>query len=256
LTAARGSFAYAQARMQARLGARASPADLQRAAAARDLPQYLQHLQGTPIGARLSRIAPRMDVHEIERRLREEWTTTVEEVTRWLPAAAQPTTRWMRWLPYLPALQKLARGGRAPAWTREDPVLARIVAAERTARARQLGDTALAPLRDAVAGHGDVLAAWATHWRALWPAGAGDRAGLEQVVRDVSAARIDVESGAVQVTGTAQEWRNLQRRLLRTFRRHPLAPAAAVAYLGLEALDQLEIRGATTMRAALAGVAA
>jgi hypothetical protein len=41
----------------------------------------------------------------------------------------------------------------------------------------------------------------------------------------------------------------LSRRLLRIFRRHPLSPAAAVAYLGLEALGLLGLRGGVMRRA-------
>jgi hypothetical protein len=48
----------------------------------------------------------------------------------------------------------------------------------------------------------------------------------------------------------------LAQRLLRVFRRNPLSPAAAVAFLGLEALDLLALRGAVLMRAVLAPGAA
>jgi hypothetical protein len=36
---------------------------------------------------------------------------------------------------------------------------------------------------------------------------------------------------------------------VRTFRRHPLSPAAAVAYLGLEGLGLLGLRGGVMRRA-------
>ncbi len=247
MTTARGNFAYSQARLQARLGQRATP-DLERARTARDLASYLQQVRATPFARRVARLAPDMDVHEIERRMRQEWCATVEEVAYWQPAAWQAAVRWLRWLPYLPALQKLARGGRTPAWTREDAVLARVVACDFSDRASCVGQSALRPLQDAVAEHGDVTAAWLEEWRRLWPSRAP---GLEQVLRRVGAAAGQAALAPAS-SDRSETLRELALGLVRTLRRHPLSPTAAVAWLGLEALDQLELRGAATMRAALA----
>jgi hypothetical protein len=251
VSAGAGSFAYAQARMQARLGQRISGDDLQRARAARDLPAYLQQVRTTALARHVGRIAADTDAHEIERRLREQWGTTVEDVARWQPAAWRPATLWLRWLPYLPALQKLARGGRVPAWTREDPLLARVVAAAPGRRAGLLGGTVLQPLQRAVALHADVSDAWRDHWRSLWPHDQGARVALERLQHEVVtvAARVDAADPRAV---TADTLRELGRRFLRAFRRHPLSPVAAFAWLGLEALDQLELRGAVAMRKALA----
>jgi len=250
VSAGAGSFAYAQARMQARLGQRISGDDLQRARAARDLPAYLQQVRSTALARHVARIAVDTDAHEIERRLREQWGATVEEVARWQPLAWRPATIWLRWLPYLPALQKLARGGRVPAWTREDPLLARVVAAAPGRRAGVLGGTVLEPLQRAVAAHGDVGSAWLDHWRSLWPHEPAVRVALERMLRDVTivAASLDAADARATSAGTL---RVLGRRLLRAFRRNPLSPVAAFAWLGLEALDQLELRGAIAMRKAL-----
>jgi hypothetical protein len=243
-----GRFAYAQARMQARLGQRISSLDLQRSRAARDLPAYLQQVRSTALARHVGRLAADTDVHEIERRLREQWGATVEEVARWLPADWRPATLWLRWLPYLPALQKLARGGRAAAWTREDPLLARVVAAVPGRRAGVLGATVLAPLQRAVAVHGDVTDAWVDQWRALWPHEPASRMALEQLLQEVvTALRADVADAG---RSSADGLRTLGQRLLRAFRRRPLSPVAAFAWLGLEALDQLELRGAIAMRKA------
>ena len=246
-----GSFGYAQARMQARLGQRVAPEDLQRARAARDLPAYLQQVRTTALARHVARVAPGTDVHEVERRLRGEWGATVEEVARWLPGRWRAATLWLRWLPYLPALQKLARGGRAAAWTREDPVLARIIAVEPGRRAGVLGSTALQPLQSAVADHGDVTQAWLAHWRALWPDEPAAVAALERLV-DAVATVAETLGLAPPQASSEDTLRSLGGRLLRMFRRHPLSPVAAVAFLGLEALDQHELRGAITMRTALA----
>lgn len=240
--------------MQARLGQRVLPEDLQRARAARDLPAYLQQVRTTSLARHVARIAPGMDVHEVERRLRDEWGATVEEVARWLPARWRAATLWLRWLPYLAALQKLARGGRAAAWTREDPVLARIIAAEPGSRAGVLGGTVLQPLQAAVAEHGDVKQAWLTHWRSLWPDGPAAVAGLERLVGEAATVADSLRLAPPQAS-SEDALRAFARRLLQAFRRHPLSPVAAYAFLGLEALDQHELRGAITMRTALAAIA-
>ena len=52
------------------------------------------------------------------------------------------------------------------------------------------------------------------------------------------------------IAGDSRELQQaLSLRLLRIFRRHPLSPATAVAYLGLEALGLLGLRGGVMRRA-------
>jgi hypothetical protein len=190
-----------------------------------------------------------MPVHEVERRLRAEWVATVDEIARWQPARWQPAVQWLRWLPWLPALQKLARVGRAPAWMREDAVLARIVAVEPAQRPDALGATPLAPIAIAFEQDATVVAQWLEHWRTLWPPGTACR-GLEAIVHAVEmtgeALRLAPPTGTTESLSEA-----LAVRLLRVFRRYPLSTAASVAYLGLEALDLLLLRGAFSARVAL-----
>ena len=249
MSGAGAGFGYAQARMQARLGRTAGAPAVRHLREARSLPAYLHHVRNSPWSHHVAHLAPGMDAHELEHRLRDDWRATVEEVARWQPSEWQPALRWLAWLPWLPALQKLARGGRALALTREDEVLAGIVAAPPDARAARLDATPLSPLREAVAAHGDVVAAWLVHWRGLWPADAGARAGLEELVVATRAAmhrlaNDDADDATERALGT------YARALRRSFRRHPLSVRAAVAYLGLVALDLLELRGAVAARAA------
>jgi hypothetical protein len=148
-------------------------------------------------------------------------------------------------------LQKLARGGRPPAWTRDDPVLGRIVAAEPATRAAALPGTPLAPLSVALASHGSITAAWAAHWRSIWPTGAREHRGLGQLAAAVKS--LDASLRAAPVTATSDDaGTTLARRALRIFRAHPLSLAAGVAYLVLVALDLLALRGAVARRASLA----
>jgi hypothetical protein len=243
-----GHFAYAQARLQARFGQSADLAALQSAHAARDLAAFLSAVRTTAQRRYTQRLAPGMDPHELERHLRYEWSTLVDEVARWHPAPWQEAIRWMRWLPYLPALQKLTRGGRPPAWTRADPVLGHIVALDPALRGGALAASPLQPFRSALeAGDGDITAAWLGHWRALWPESSRHARALDLIARHVAA--LDAKLREATGGDSRELHQALSRRLLRAFRRHPVSPAAAVAYLGLEGLGLLGLRGGVLRRA-------
>jgi hypothetical protein len=252
---ARTGFAYSQARLQARLGQSSDPADIDRAHAARDLAGFLAAMRTTSLRRYTARLAATLDPHDLERHLRGEWSALVDEVAHWQPAAWQPVIRWLRWLPYLPALQKLARDGRPPAWTRDDPVLGRVVAADPALRPAVLDASPLQPLRPALVAQADLVAAWQAHWRVLRPKTATADHALDAIARaamTLDATLRDAPPGA----GSTEPLRAFAARLLRVFRRHPLSPAAAVAYLGLEGLGLLELRGGALRRAVLAAGAA
>jgi hypothetical protein len=244
----RTGYAYSQARLQARLGQASDPAAFDRAHAARDLAGFIAAMRATSLRRYTARLAATLDPHDLERHLRGEWAALVDEVARWQPAAWQPLVRWLRWLPYLPALQKLARDGRPPAWTRNDPVLGRVVAADPALRPALLDASPLRPLRPALLAQGDVVAAWHAHWNELRPGATRAGFALDDIVR--AAVTLDATLRAAPPgSGSAEPLRAFAARLLRLFRRHPLSPAAAVAYLGLEGLGLLELRGGVLRRA-------
>ncbi len=241
-------YAYSQARLQARYGARPSGADWSLVAATADLGALLQVLRGSPLGRWTGRLGNRPGVHEIERRLREEWLRDVDEVAGWQPGPWREGVRWLRWIVYLPALQKLARGGRPPTWTRVDPVLAPIVARDLRDRGDALQRTALAPLAAGFVAPADTMGAWARRWRELWPAQQAARRPLEQLLGEATSTQARL--AALPAASRTDEALKLhERRLELAFRRNPLSPAAAVAYLGLLALDLRRVRGALATRA-------
>lgn len=244
-----GSFAYAQVRQQARLGTTLASAELARLRAARDLPSLLQAARSMPFARHVERLAPAMSVHDLERRLRDEWRADVHEVARWQPATWRDAIEWLRWLAYLPLLQKLARGGRAPPWSRSDPVLGPLIAADPLNRAAALAGTALAPFAPAFTpGGSTIVAAWLRHWRRSWPRDPDAARGLEQIV--TRAAELDGVLRAAPASSAAEApLRHFGEQLLRAFRRNPMSPTAAVAYLGLDALSMLALRGAVAARA-------
>ncbi len=241
------SFAYAQVRLQARFGARVGAADWQQLEATRDLGAVLQLLRGGPLGRWTDRLPARPGVHEIERRLREEWLRAVDEIAAWQPARWREAAHWMRWIAYLPALQKLARGGRAPAWMRADPVLGPVVAREPRERAAALRGTDLEPLAAGFAAPPDVAGAWARHWQGLWPHAAAARAPLGQVLAAIRHTRRSLAEAPPEAS-SGELLRALERRLALIFRRHPLSPAATASYVGLMMLDVQRLRGALAVR--------
>jgi hypothetical protein len=248
------AFAYSQARLQARYGARPRIADWSHIAATADLGALLQVLRASPLAGWTGRLGSRPGIHEIEWRAREEWLRRVDEVALWQPEAWRKGIHWLRWIAYLPALQKLARGGRAQAWMRDDPVLGPIVAREPRERATALRRTPLAPLAGGFHPPHEVAVAWTRHWRQLWPSRDAGRGPIEALIGMTSHERRVLARLADGVRST-DALRALERRFQLGFRRHPLSPAAAVAYLGLLALDLRRMRGALATRALHEGTA-
>jgi len=242
------SYAYAQARLQSRFGERPHSSDWQHLEATRDLGAVLQVIRAGRLARWTARITARPGVHELERRLREEWMRAVDEVASWQPEQWRAGTRWMRWITYLPALQKLARGGRAPAWMRADPVLGPIVAREPRERGPSLAGTPLAPLATGFGTPPDVARAWAAHWQTLWPDGESARRPLRQVVALMRAHREQLAEAPPEAT-SRDAIQSLERRLELVFRRHPLSAAAGAAFVCLMQLDLQRLRGLLAVRA-------
>ena len=242
------TFAFAQARLQSRLGERPEASDWQHLEATRDVGAVLQVVRAGRLARWTARITSRPGVHELERRLREEWMRAVDEVASWQPEQWREGTRWMRWITYLPALQKLARGGRAPAWMRADPILGPIVAREPRERGPSLAGTPLAPLAAGFADPPDVARAWAAHWQTLWPDGETARRPLRQVVALMRSHRAQLAEAPPEAT-SRDTILSLERRLARVFRAHPLSAAAGAAYVCLMQLDLQRLRGLLAVRA-------
>jgi len=241
------SFAFAQARLQARFGDRPVAADWQQLEATRDLGATLQILRGGPLARWTSRIASRPGLHELERRLRDEWLRAVDEVAAWQPEHWREATRWMRWITYLPSLQKLARGGRAPAWMRADPVLGPIVAREPRERGPALSGTPLAPLAAGFASPPDVAGAWARHWQSLWPRDESARGPLRRLLATIREYRVRLAEAPPEAS-SRDAIQSLERRLEVLFRRHPLSPTATAAFVSLMMLDLQRLRGLLAVR--------
>ena len=85
----RADWSYAQARLQARHGARLDEGDWRVLEAARSLDHYLDRSRATSLHRFADRLNAQMSSHAIERTLRAEWRRYVAEVAAWAAPAWQ-----------------------------------------------------------------------------------------------------------------------------------------------------------------------
>lgn len=220
---------YAQARMQARHGARPDEALWQRLSAQSSLAGYLGAARATALAAHLIGIGDRADLHAIERALRLRWRETVTELAGWLPREWQAAVRWCAVLIDLPALAWLSAGGAPQRWMQQDPVLAAHLAAS----------AALGPVG---------RAAWHEAWRQRWPDGA--REDVDALARLAAAVERHLAAFVQLPPGAAFDARRaLVHEAERGFRRLAFRPVVAFAYLLLVALDLERLRADLVVRA-------
>ncbi len=247
-----GAFAYAQARLQARLGQRAGDPVLQSLAPIAQFRPYLERARFTPLKPWVLNIGPGSGLHEIERLLRAHLRARIEEVAAWVPAAWRAPVRWTRALVDLPALEYLLRGEPALPWMMEEVPLKALALAEPEARRAALGQGDYGPLAQGADG-GSLLEGWLRQWRQLLPAMPAPAARrleeLVALVRDHRAAFVPVPSGETASPRAAWDTRRrLEAQAMGHFRRAFLEPAAVFAHLLLLALEFERVRGALVTR--------
>jgi hypothetical protein len=244
-------FAYAQARLQARLGARPSVAVWERLCAFGGLAAWLEQARATPLRHWLASVSAATPPHEIERLLRAHFRRVIAEVARWVPPRWRAAVRWLEIVPDLPALAHLLRGEAAHDWMREEPVLRAVAEAEPSLRARAL---ARGPWADLAAGRpdeGGLFVRWVEGWHARRPDGRHEHALLAELTAALRAHRDAFPRLATTQTESARL--ALEARLVHIFRRSLLAPAAAFAWLLLAALEFERVRGELLVRALFSG---
>lgn len=244
---------YAQARLQARFGARPSAAAWRRIETIRELPALFDAARATTFRPLVAGLAPDQPVHELEARLRAHWRELARDVTGWLPGAWQRGAAWFAIVPDLPVIEHLLRGGPAYEWMRRDPVFGALAEAEPPARRGALAETPLAGLDVDFAADTRPTAlaeSWIAVLRARLPDTAGDEAqhlgALGRILSKHRHAIVTAHPG--EAVGLRQ---TLAARLEGLFRRAALTPAAGFCYLALAALDFLRLRGEITRRASL-----
>lgn len=244
---------YAQARLQARFGARPDAAAWRRIETIRELPALFEMARTTAFRPLVAGLAPDQPAHTLEGGLRAHWRDLAREVTGWLPGPWQRAAEWFARIPDLPVIEHLLRGGAAPAWMRDDPVFGALADADPHARRHMVAEGALAGLEvdfSADPGPTALAEAWVAVLRARLPDAAGDEAlHLDALGRLLSQHRHAIV--AAQPGEAEGLRRSLAARLELLFRRAALTPAAGFCYLALAALDFLRLRGEIVRRAAL-----
>jgi hypothetical protein len=253
---------YAQARLQARYGARATAALWTQVRSARSLAALLESLRDSPLKRWVGAVGVEADVDAIELHLRASFRDCVEEVAGWMPDAWRQAVRWTRYLVDLPAIVRLAGGEAALGWMRRDPSLQPYADPDPEIARRALVSGPLKNIVRALERTPDALRRaeyqvareqWLVEWQLRWPDTHGEDAaaliGLTRVVLD-HLTRFMAADGE-------DPWalrRDLESQVAARFRRHALTPTAAFAYLILTALDLERLRGHLVVRASFGAV--
>ena len=235
-------FAYAQARAQARLGERLTPAGWQLLDASGTLAQYLHAARSTILRDRVRSRTAASSPHAIERSLRREWRAEVRRAASWVPERWRPAVTWTAWLCDLPTLARLEQGGEVLPWMADDAQLAPFAIDDRALRQRELFSAGLG----ALAAGDDVLTAWRQHFESLWPAGDPGVQRLRNLVDRVDSYRQEPETRRGSRTGPG---RSLEARAARLVRRNFQEAVTVFTHLLLVALDLGRLRDGLVRRA-------
>lgn len=220
------AFAYALARLHARIADRAEDPARRRLAAVDDFGHFLQLAARGGFGPWLKNLGTTSGAHAVEFALREAWRARLRELAGWLPARWRPAVEWLRVAPDLPVLADLLQRGRRATWMELDtrwsqlpaePSAVRDALAERWPELERFGDDELA-------------AAWLARAQALLPSIDGRSM---KVIEALLQAQLEVADA---------DW------LVRVFRRDRSAPVRVFAYAGLERLDFEFLRGQLVRR--------
>lgn len=239
------AFAYAQARLQARYGARPSEAVWEGLHALAELPAWLEQARATALRHWLTSISVTTPPHEIECLLHTHLRDTTGEVAHWVPSGWHAAVRWTEILQDLPALAHLLRGEAAYPWMRAEQNLRAVAEAEPALRWRVLAQGPWAALATRRA-EGVLLDFWLAEWQRRWRATRVERSALEQLVALLRSSR----TAFLRLDGarTAAARRALEARLAVLFRRGFSGPLAVFAWLLLATLELERLRGELVSR--------
>lgn len=247
------SFAYAQARLQARHGRRPTEPLWRRLASTGDLANFLQQAQRTTLRPWVLGMQATQTSHALELSLRQRFRNYIDEVACWLPGNWGAVVRPVKQLPDLPALQYLLRGETAPEWLLEDAVLRPFASENMAKRLEAMHGAGCGYLATAWQRGDPLYQAWLEHWQDQWQRSRRFAAGLACLGRLLRSFLQESRAGQAAASGLPR--RRLVSGLNQAFRRHSFEPAAACAHLGLVALDLEVLRGELLQRALFTGTA-
>lgn len=248
-------FAYAQARIQARVSALPVEGDWQRLSGARSLSGYLEEARTGTLRTWVKGFSAQSNCHDLERGLRAQFLDAVEQTAAFVPRPWREAVLWWRWLPLLPLFAHARAGRMLPPWTRHDYRLAGLLddqsrfdaAALRRRGIDVLVDPAVVVAYANPERSDDLLALWVLLWRARWPSLArADRARLDALID-----RLHQHVGAFTHTAPDNTWnlrRALRDRLRLDLHRQLMQPTVIFLYLAMVAVDLERLRRALVER--------
>ncbi len=225
------SAGYAQARLQARFGARPTAVDFALLDASRDAIHFQEALRAGVFADYARGLGPIADPDGLESRLTTAWRDVCAEVSRWYAPLWQPAFAAFAAYPDIASLEYLRAGGAAQPWLLADPLLGPIARVAPRDRSGAVEAGYGGAWRSAFAGDLPLADSWRALYLSSVPAtGPGVVAGLKEV-----ASLLAAPYGVGADTGQSAA------RLERLFRRHAGTPLAAFAYLALllRMLDRL-----------------
>lgn len=240
-------FAYAQARLQSRHGARPDELLWRRLESIGELGSYLQAARNSTLRPWVMALHVTNSSHEIELSLRRQFRSYVDEVAYWLPRRWKETLRWVKRLPDLPALQHLLGGNAAPAWMLDDSALRHFTTENIAFRTEVLESSDCFYLVKAWQQGSSLVDAWIEYWQSQWPKEARYIKGLEYLRTLLQ--QYTQEAPSISGISTEQHRETIVPLLNSAFRRFSFQPAAAHAHLALIALDLQKLRGDLVLRA-------
>lgn len=220
------AFAYALARLHARMADRPGDDARKRLAAIDDFGHFLQQAAAGGFGSWLKNLGTTSGPHPVEHALREAYRARLTELASWLPQRWRRVVEWMSVAPDLPVLAELLRYGRGNAWVELDHRWARLPDAPEAIRNALIERWPALDRFDM----DELASAWLEQSRALLPS------------NDARGARMLEALLQAHLEPADPEW------LERVFRRAPGASVKVFAYTGLERLDFEFLRGQLVRR--------
>lgn len=227
-------FSYAQARAQARHGARLSVDDWSLLESSKGLSYYLQAARSTALAVWIQPLSAASSPHQIEFTLRQAWRGEVETARRWSPKAWQESIAWTVWLPYLPAIAHLRSGVAAVPWMTNDPMLSPF-----------LDDHGSGVLQFAGADV-DPLQEWLSSWQALWPKSRSGHPSLQKLVQQLR--RTLASQAAIDTSDAVGLQESLECRIARLMRMRCQQSVTVFYHLTLVALQLWRLRSGLIRR--------
>lgn len=247
------SFAYMQARLQARHGMRPEERVWHQLGGTTDLANYLHAARKTTLAPRVAGLHATHSTHEIEYALRQQFRDHVDRVAHWLPNRWASTIQWLTLLPDLPAMQHLLNNEAAPAWMLNNPRLRPFTSENMATRIQAMLDSSWHDIVAAWQGGQSPVTAWLERWQGRWPGPTSLYAGM-RYLSGLLQQQTHLTRGQPPAS-TQRQRERLAQQLQGAFRRYSFQPAAACAHLGLFALDLERLRAELVTRALFADIA-